>query len=161
MCWQASKSPYFLFLVALKFFWCRLIFWWGKWQIEAFDRSDEGVGEMLGVYPALLHDGRNSLLVLPLVFLIKLCSLAVGWTVRIRLIQQGLWTQKKRNCDRMYQYERVQFFDPTLLVRCQSLMYSISRSRNNTTILHYNKSYTEHTAKQKLSTLHKEPVLHL
>lgn len=42
------------------------------------------------VCPALLHDGRHPLLVLPLVFLIELCSLAVRRAVGVWLIQQRL-----------------------------------------------------------------------
>lgn len=43
------------------------------------------------VHPALLHDGRHPLLVLPLVFLIELCGLTVGRAVGVWLVQQRLW----------------------------------------------------------------------
>lgn len=48
----------------------------------------------LDVRPALLHDGRHPLLVLPLVFLIELCGLTVGWAVGVWLIQQRLQQEK-------------------------------------------------------------------
>lgn len=46
--------------------------------------------QMLGVHPALLHDGRHSLLVLPLVLLVQLGGLAVGRAVGVGLVQQRL-----------------------------------------------------------------------
>lgn len=45
---------------------------------------------LLGVFPALLHDGRHPLLVLPLVLLVQLGRLAVGRAVGVRLIQERL-----------------------------------------------------------------------
>lgn len=46
----------------------------------------------LRVDPALLHNGRHSLLIFTFVLLIELCGLTVGWTVRVRFIQQRLNT---------------------------------------------------------------------
>lgn len=48
------------------------------------------------VSTALLHDGRHALLILPLVLLVQLSRLAVGRTVGVRLIKQGL-TRRKGN----------------------------------------------------------------
>lgn len=42
------------------------------------------------VSPALFYDGRHTLLVLPLVLLVQLGRLAVGWTVGVWFIKQGL-----------------------------------------------------------------------
>lgn len=51
--------------------------------------EEEGAGRwsLSDVHPALLHDGRHPLLVLPLVLLVELCRLTVGRAVGVRLVQ--------------------------------------------------------------------------
>lgn len=66
--------------------------WWDDEERAMKERSGGGRS---AVHPALLHDGRHPLLVLPLVFLVELCGLAVGWAVGIWLIQQRLGGKKK------------------------------------------------------------------
>lgn len=54
------------------------------------DGGEEGTvgGRSLSdIHPALLHNGRHPLLVLPFVLLVELCGLTVGWAVGVRLIQ--------------------------------------------------------------------------
>lgn len=61
-------------------------------MMEREGGGDEGVTSESSsdVDPALLHDGRHPLLVLPLVFLIELCGLTVGRAIGVWLIQQRL-----------------------------------------------------------------------
>lgn len=46
-----------------------------------------GVWRLSDVHPALLHDGRHPLLVLPLVLLVELCGLTVGGAIWVWLVQ--------------------------------------------------------------------------
>ena len=47
------------------------------------------------VSPALFYDGRHALLVLPLVLLVQLSCLTVGWTVGVWFIKQGLLRRRE------------------------------------------------------------------
>lgn len=64
-----------------------------------WDDDDKGFSRKHGgssdVHPALLHDGRHSLLVLTLVLLIQLCGLAVRGAVGVGLVQQRLETENQ------------------------------------------------------------------
>lgn len=66
----------------------RLKYWDGEeWVMERRVDSERSSD----IHPALLHNGRHPLLILPLVFLIELCGLTVGWAVGVWLVQQRLW----------------------------------------------------------------------
>lgn len=56
--------------------------------ITSFFLNDTWVG--LTITPALLNYCGDTFLIFPLVFLIQLGSLAIGWTIRIRFIQKRL-----------------------------------------------------------------------
>lgn len=51
------------------------------------------------VSPALFYDGRHTFLILPLVLLVQLSCLAVGWTVGVWFIKQGLRRKGKINVE--------------------------------------------------------------
>lgn len=57
-------------------------------RADGGEEDGMGAGRSLSnVHPALLHNGRHPLLVLPLVLLVELCGLTVGWAVGVRLVQ--------------------------------------------------------------------------
>lgn len=65
-------------------------------QLEDGESGGQDPQVRSAVSPALFHDSRNPLLILPLVLLVQLSCLTVGWTVGIWFIKQGLERRRWR-----------------------------------------------------------------